>query len=406
MMKKNKILYIHQYFKTPEEPGGNRSFWFAQELIKNGYLVTMITSIAKQDKLINIRYIDGIKVIYIRNNYSNTMGISQRFLSFFRFMYKSSIIALKEKSVDLVMATSTPLSIGIPALVLKWFRRIPYFFEVRDLWPEVPIQMGALRNPLIRFLAISLEKTIYRNSTQIIALSPGMKSGILKYNIPPNKVSTIPNMSKIDVFYSRDKKRDLMSKFNLDQEVFYAIHFGSMGIANGLDYILDAAKIIQDNYQPKIKFLFAGKGRVENKLMKRCSDENISNVLFLGNFAMEETSEIVNIADCSIVTFKNIPILQTNSPNKLFDSLSAQKPIIVNSAGWTKDMVEENDCGAYVNPEDPSELANLLIKWSNSREEVLRMGKNARKLAEEVYDKTILTKNFIKLVSKHFEKNN
>ena len=145
------ILYIHQYFLTPQEPGGTRSYWLAQELIKNGHQVAMLTSSAKFQEEIKELNIDGIKVIYVKEDYDQNMSITRRLKAFVKFMYKSSMIGMQQKNIDLVIATSTPLTIGIPALVLKWFKKIPYIFEVRDLWPEVPIQMGAIKNKWIIF---------------------------------------------------------------------------------------------------------------------------------------------------------------------------------------------------------------------------------------------------------------
>lgn len=139
------ILYIHQYFVTPQEPGGTRSYWLAQELIKNGHKVTMLTSSTKFSEDVKKMNIDGIEVIYVKEDYDQNMSIARRLKAFLKFMYKSSIIGLKQKDADLVIATSTPLTIGIPALVLKWFNKKPFIFEVRDLWPEVPIQMGAIK---------------------------------------------------------------------------------------------------------------------------------------------------------------------------------------------------------------------------------------------------------------------
>src|SRR5690606_10884959 len=132
----------------------------------------------------------------------------------------------------------------------------------------------------------------------------------------------------------------------------------------------------------------------------------LDNVKFLGRHPMKVVSEIVNICDCSIVPFSNVPILYTNSPNKFFDSLSAGKAIIVNSAGWTKDIVEENNCGLFVDPDNPLDLASALIKMSNSTDWVLQMGKNSRRLAEEVYDKSILCKQFVRVIEENYKASN
>ncbi len=140
------ILYIHQYFVTPQEPGGTRSYWLAQELIKNGHKVTMLTSSSKFSEDIKVVNIDGIEVVYIKEDYDQNMSVSRRLKAFLKFMYKSSVVGLKQKDIDLVIATSTPLTIGIPALILKWFKKKPFVFEVSDLWPEVPIKIGAIKN--------------------------------------------------------------------------------------------------------------------------------------------------------------------------------------------------------------------------------------------------------------------
>lgn len=155
------IVYIHQYFKTPKEPGGTRSYWIAQELIKNGHQVTMITAGSNQTEKRKEVIVDGIKVIYLKEAYSQDMSIATRLKAFLGFVWKSITEARKQKNIDLVIATSTPLTIGVPALVIKWLNKTPYVFEVRDLWPEVPIQMGAFKNPIITKLLRWFEKTIY-----------------------------------------------------------------------------------------------------------------------------------------------------------------------------------------------------------------------------------------------------
>src|SRR5690606_31256826 len=283
------------------------------------------------------------------------MGILQRFKSFVRFMLISTKIAWDQPGVDMVVATSTPLTVGFPALILKWFKRIPYVFEVRDLWPEVPIQMRGLNNPVMQRFARWFEKTIYRNATHVIALSPGMQQGVTKH-IPISRTSMIPNMAKVTEFWPRQKNFQFMESLGLSRDTFKAIHFGSLGLANGAEYIIEAADLLKERGRTDIEIIFVGGGSTEQKLKEKAKKLGLDNVKFLGAFAMKETSEIVNLCDVSVVSFLDIPILYTNSPNKLFDSLSAGKPVIVNSRGWTKDLVEKEQCGFFVDPQRPQEL--------------------------------------------------
>lgn len=389
------ILYIHQYFVTPQEPGGTRSYWLAQELIKNGHKVTMLTSSSKFSEDIKIVEIDGIEVVYIKEDYDQNMSVSRRLKAFLKFMYKSSVVGMKQKDIDLVIATSTPLTIGIPALILKWFKKKPFVFEVRDLWPEVPIQMGAIKNSWTIKTTRLLEKVIYKNASRVIALSPGMQAGVVKY-IPKEKTSMIPNMAKMDEFWPRGKNDQLMEKLGLKKDSFKIVHFGSLGLANGAQTIVESAKLL--NNREDIEFLFVGGGSTEKDLIEEVEKSNLKNVKFLGKFPMTDVSEIVNFSDVSMISFLDIPILYTNSPNKLFDSLSAGKPIIVNSAGWTKDIAEKYHCGFYVNPNRPEELAQKVLYLKDNPELVKEMGQNARKLAETVYDKSILCKKFVEVI--------
>ncbi|WP_330745530.1 glycosyltransferase family 4 protein [Chryseobacterium sp. CP-77] len=389
------ILYIHQYFVTPQEPGGTRSYWLAQELIKNGHKVTMLTSSSKFSEDIKVVNIDGIEVVYIKEDYDQNMSVSRRLKAFLKFMYKSSVVGWKQKDIDLVIATSTPLTIGIPALLLKWFKKKPFVFEVRDLWPEVPIQMGAIKNSWTIKTTRLLEKTIYKNASRVIALSPGMQDGVVKY-IPKEKTSMIPNMAKMDEFWPRGKNDQLMVNLGLKKDSFKIVHFGSLGLANGAHSIIESAKLLKD--REDIEFLFVGGGSTEQDLVDEVEKNNLKNVKFLGKFPMTDVSEIVNFSDVSMISFLDIPILYTNSPNKLFDSLSAGKPIIVNSAGWTKDIAEKYHCGYYVNPNHPGELVEKVLYLKDNPEVVRSMGQNARKLAETVYDKSILCKKFVEVI--------
>jgi len=389
------ILYLHQYFHTPYQAGSTRSYWIAQELIKNGHKVTMLTMNSKIYTKTERVEIDGIDVIYLDVSYKGG-NFWQRLKAFLKFVFKSIPVALREKDVDFVIATSTPLTIGIPALIMKWFKRKPYLFEVRDLWPEVPIQMGGLKNIFLIKMALFLEKIIYKNSMHIVALSPGMYDGVIDRKIPKNKVSMIPNMSKIDAFWQREKKVGLAENLGLKADTFKVVYFGSMSLANGMHYIIDAAKILKD--EKNVEFMFLGRGSSEPELRERCENENITNAKFLGSVPMEELSEIVNLCDVSLTTFQNIPILATNSPNKLFDSLSAGKAIIVNSPGWTKDLAEENNCGYFVDPENPKDLADKILHLKSNPQLCEEMGSNARILAETTYDKSILCKKFADLV--------
>lgn len=393
-----KILYIHQYFKTPKQYGATRSYWISQSLIAKGHKVTMLCSdpLGEIQKGIERVHVDGIDVIYIKVPYDQKMSVFRRLLAFIIFMFRSARVAFQEKNIDLVFASSVPLTIGFPALLLKKFKKIPYFFEVRNLWPEVPIQMGALNNKLVKKIAIWFEKTIYKNALHIIALSPGIVEGVMKRNIPPSKISMIPNMSKIDNFGNRPPDFKIGDKYGLKKDSFKVIYFGAMGIANGLNYIIKAIELLENDQN--IEFILIGRGALKTSLEEKCNSMGLKNVYVLEGLPMKELSEIVNICDVSLVTYSNIPVFETHSPNKLFDSFSAGKPVITNTPGWIKGLVTDNNCGLFANPEKSEDLVKQILFLKENPEKCILMGKNSRKLAETKFDKSILCEEIVNTI--------
>ncbi len=401
-----KILYIHQYFKSPQEPGGTRSYWFSKELIKRGHDVVMITSTNKFHKEPCRTNIDGIDVIYVKNEYNNFMSPLRKVVSFVNFMFKSINTASKESDIDIVYATSTPLTVGGIALWLKFRKGWKYIFEVRDLWPEFPIQIGAIKNRLLIKILRLFEKKIYQKSEFVVALSPGMEEGVIAAGIAEKKVCVIPNMSKPDEFFPHEPSLEIIERFGIKMDKFNIIHFGSMGKANGLSYIIDTAKLASNQGVEDVNFIFMGDGATLPILESMVAKYGIENVQFLGNHNMKIVSEIVNCCDASITSFLNLPILQTNSPNKLFDSLSAGKPIIVNSAGWTKDLVEKENCGCYVDPLNPQDFLDKIIEIKDNKELLERWGVNSRRLSETVFNRKILSAQMADVVETIGKSNN
>lgn len=384
------ILYVHQYFVTPNEPGGTRSYWISQELIKRGHHVTVITSSKVKGEKVQHKNVDGIDVIYIYNPYSNYMGAVKRILSFIKFMFKAICVGRKQKNIDVVFATSTPLTVGGVAIALKWLKGWKYVFEVRDLWPEGLIQEG-ITNPIIVWGLRTLERMSYHKAEHVIALSPGMKEGVLKVGTKDGECSMIPNMSKPDKFYPHEPNQDIIKEFCIDMSKFNLIHFGAMGFDNHLEYIVEAAHLAQEQGYADLNFIFLGDGSTKPTMVELSKEYGLKNVQFLGNHNMAVVSEIVNCCDASIVSFQNIPILATNSPNKLFDSLSAGKPIIVNSAGWTKDLVEKECCGFYVHADYPQQLIDKINEVKDNKELLDAWGRKSRELSLTTFDKKILS---------------
>lgn len=398
-----KVIYFHQYFNTPKNGGGIRSYEFAKRLIQRGHRVTIVCG--GDHKRFNLSPtkkrdiyrgdIDGIDVIQISLPYSNKDNLIKRTKTFLLFAWAGIRIALKE-DYDLLFATSTPLTAGIPGIFAKIFRKKKFIFEVRDLWPELPKALG-LKNPFALWGMNILEWLSYHFSDACIGLSPGICEGIKKRSQPNKPVAMIPNGSDLDIF-SPGKRSNLQLKGIAPTDTV-AVFAGAHGVANGLDAILDAAKVLKQRNCNDIKLIFFGDGKLKPALVERAHNEGLANCLFFDPVSKTELNEIVASADIGLMVLANIPAFYYGtSPNKFFDYISAGLPILNNYPGWLADMIRENDCGVVVAPNNPEAFADGLIKLRNAPELRKRYAQNSRALAESKFDRNKLGRQFVDLL--------
>ncbi|MCW2921751.1 MAG: glycosyl transferase group 1 [Thermoleophilia bacterium] len=342
--------------------------------------------------------LDGMQLILLGGYYTNHLPDWRRAWQFLRVMLRASLLRrLPNGRPDVVVATSTPLTIGVPGWILARRYGVPFVFEVRDLWPEAPIQLGVLRNPILQRIARRMERFLYRRADAIIPLSPGMERGVIAAGADPMKVVTIPNASDTDLFDPALRDRALLDRYDIADR-FVAVHAGMMGEANGLDYVLDAARVLHERGDTSIAILVIGEGGTRPRLLERAAQLGLDNIHFPGSVVKSELGAIVSSCDAGIVSFADYPVLATNSPNKLFDALAAGLPCVVNSDGWTRPLVEQHDAGCYVDVREPAQLADALQRLQRDEALRTRQGANARRLAEDVFARDRLAARFCDLL--------
>jgi len=396
-----KILYFHQHFKTPETGGGTRSYEFAKRLIAEGHEVTMVCgSYVKFDlqptgkRNIYRGTVDGIDVIQLDLPYANRDSITKRSITFLKFSLAGIKIAFKE-DYDLLFATSTPLTAGIPGIFMKWFgkKKQKFVFEIRDLWPELPKALG-MKNPFLLWGMGILEKLSYRKADACIGLSPGICEGIKKRAQENKKITMIPNGSDVDLFYKG--ARENLSLEGIKPTDTLAIFTGAHGIANGLDTVLDAARVLKLKGREDIKIAFIGDGKLKPELIKRAAREELTNCTFYDPVPKTELTEIMASADIGLMVLKNVPAFYYGtSPNKFFDYISAGLPILNNYPGWLADMIQEYRCGEVVEPNNSEYFAEALIKMADSPNLREEYGNNSRNLAEKEFNRDVLAHKFV-----------
>ena len=395
-----RILYVHQFFATRESSLGLiRSYEFSRRWVEQGHEVTIITSSSRlpesfSEKRMCDGEIDGIRIRSIRVPYSNYMGYARRMWSFATFMFGASWLAATAGKHDVVFATSTPLTVGIPGWIASLVSGTPFVFEVRDLWPEAAIQMGAIgRFGPVGVIGKWLERFLYHRAHDVIALSPGMAAGVVREGVPCERVHMVPNSSDLDLFTPGPKDSGFSRKHGLAHK-FVVGYAGAIGPSNDLEgNIPVAAKTLLERGRDDIVFVIAGDGKSKPELEARTAD--MPNVKLIGSLPKSEVPKLTRTSDALLVLFADKPILATNSPNKFFDGLATGRPMIVNSNGWTRELVEDNAAGLYFPANNGVALADALERLADNPAERKRLGANARSLAETQFARDILAEKVL-----------
>jgi glycosyltransferase involved in cell wall biosynthesis len=381
-----KIIYLHQYFRKPEEGGAVRSYYLAKALVEQGHQVELITAY-NQKKRQTIDY-EGITIHYLPIYYDNSLGFVGRAWAFLRYFWQSFWLARQIKQADLVYAASVPMTVGITAILLKKFKKIPFCFEVGDLWPQAPIDLGFIRNYWLKKLLFWLEQQIYRQAKQVVVVSPSIAEAVAKI-APQKPILLIPNIADTNFFVPSTKNIPLMQKLGLENK-FVVAYFGAVAYANHLEYLLKIAEYGQNNPHLQVHFLIIGVGGRLPEIQKQAQALQLKNLRFFPLLDKPALLELLTVVDAGYVSFLNQPILETCSPNKFFDSLAAGKLLISNVKGWLQTLVEDNQAGFYADPEKPAEFWQKIQAFLNDPSLLQTYQKNARKLAEAQFSRQVL----------------
>jgi glycosyltransferase involved in cell wall biosynthesis len=387
-----RIVYLHQYFNTPAMAGGTRSYEMARRLVAAGHEVNLVTTwrgpTGEQRWFTTTEA--GITVHWLPVPYDNRMSFARRMWAFLRFALGGARRAASIRS-DVVFATSTPLTIVLPGYYAARRQRIPLIFEVRDLWPAVPIAMGILKNPVLIRLALRLERLAYTHATRIVALAPGMKQAIVQSGKPEQHVSVIPNGCDFDVFDETVGDPVVPPKPGLT--IVYA---GSMGLANGVEFIPRLAAALREHSLPQsVNFYLIGDGQDRGRAEHEARQLRVlhDSVFFLGRLPKHEVSRWLRAADATVMTYAGPEVVYRDSvSNKFFDSLAAGKAVLANFRGFSTLTATAAGAG-FILSSDAREAARQLCSIIDSPGALEKAGRAARELGRRRFSRDQLAQD-------------
>lgn len=402
-----KVVYLHQYFNTANVAGSTRSYEFARRLVRDGHEVHIVTSertASSSRKSWNVSELEGIQVHSITQPYNNSMSPRERIKAFLAFAWHASRLARSLRG-DVVFATSTPLTIVLPALAATFGRRTPFVMEVRDLWPSVPIAMGYLRNPVARLAARWLERLAYRRSSKIVALSQGMAEGVEEAGGHSSKITVIPNMSDTVRFQAKSTEDSwFYERYPQLANRPFVVYTGTFGRVNGVDYMARLASSYQ-LIDPDLAFVSMGEGAEREHVVSTAESLGVLDKNFFVFDPIPKKDLPRVLAEAVACSSWVVPVreLEANSANKLFDAFAAGRPMLINHGGWQQELLETSGAGLALSATDIPSAAQRLSQ--HIRDEVWL--ENARgasgRLGRERFEVEKLYQSFVGVLIAAFD---
>ena len=406
------ILLIHQYFKESDVTGGARFNEMTRVWKEQGHHITVLagdldgqSSFKREEykkKLITEKQQEGIRVFRCNVSKSYNKNFLGRLWGYFSFVFSSTYAGLfKAKDrYDLILVTSPPLFVGITAYILSIFKKVPFVFEIRDLWPESAIDTGILKNKSIIKFADWFEGFMYRKAKLINVLTPAFRKKLIENkNVAEDKIIMIPNAADFDMSEELLETFDTKA-FRKDkgwEDKFIITYVGAHGVANGLHQVLETAKKLCDT---NVFFVLVGDGMKKKMLTERAEKENIKNVLFYNPRPKKEVLKFVMASNMGASILLKNDTFKTIYSNKTFDYMSCKKPILMVIDGVSRELVEKAGAGSFVEPENPEDFEQKIRYYLNNQQLLQAKGANGYRFAKENFDRFKLASNYSEQLEK------
>lgn len=368
-----KLLFLTDNFPPEVNAPANRTYEHCKEWVKAGVEVTVITCAPNfpkgqvypgyKNKLYQTEVIDGVKVIRVWSYITANEGFVKRILDYISFAFMAFIIGLFVKT-DLIIATSPQFFTAVSGSMLSFFKRKKWVFEVRDLWPESIIAVGAMkRNRAIRFFE-KLEKKLYQSADHIIVVTDTFKRKISERGISSEKISVYKNGANLELFKPQPKSINLEQKLSLQGKFVFA-YIGTHGMAHGLNFILKAIKPLESS-NPEMAFLFIGDGAEKINLLQQAKELELKNAVFVDSVSKKKVVEYLSLMDVALVNLRKSDTFKTVIPSKIFEAAAMEKPILLGLEGETQGIIEKYNAGVCYMPEDQDSFYKAVIQISTA----------------------------------------
>lgn len=399
-----RILFISDNFPPEVNAPATRTYEHCKEWVDKGVDVTVITCAPNfpqgkvyeghKNKWIQKDNLDGIRVIRVWSYISANKGMIRRTLDYLSFAFTSFVAGLFQKA-DVIIATSPQFFTTWSGFLLSKIKRKPWVFELRDLWPESIVAVGAIQNKKIINFLENIELGLYKSADIIVPNTQAFRENLISRNINADSIKVIPNGANLDLFTNGTVKKDLQADLKLEDK-FVVGYLGTHGLAHGLDFILESAAKVKD---PSIHFLFVGDGAEKNKLIVFAEDHYMKNVTFLPSIPKEEVPAYLEIFDVALVPLKKNDTFKTVIPSKIFEAAALHIPVLLGVEGEAQKLIEDYNAGICFEPENEKDFLDKLSLIKGDQELYENLARGGQKLAEK-FDRKILAEKMLNYIQK------
>ena len=399
------ILFLTHYFPPEVNAPASRTYENARRWVRDGHHVTVITCAPNHPKgIIYAGYKnrlwqwdekDGIRILRVKTYLSANKGFARRILNYLSYMISATVFCALVSKADRVVSTSPQFFCGLAGLLVSRIHRCPWVLEIRDLWPESIITVGAIQNRWIIRILEGIESFMYRKADHIVAVTHSFKKHICKRGIEANKITVITNGADLTLFQPGSKHNNVRDELGLKDE-FVVSFIGTHGMAHGLETVLKTAEMLRS--RKDIVFLLVGDGAERDNLLKSKNAMKLNNVIMLQQQPKERMPEFLAASNACMVLLKKSDLFKTVIPSKIFEAMAMERPIILGVDGESRKIIEDSGCGVFIEPENAEQLRDTIEKMSMNNAWTKSLGKAGFHFVRKHFSREYLSKKYVSLL--------
>jgi colanic acid biosynthesis glycosyl transferase WcaI len=389
------ILFLSHYFPPEANAPATRTFDHCRRWVAAGHQVTLITCAPNcpsgvvfegyRNAWLQRETVDGIRVLRVWTYLSPNKGFLKRITNYVSYLVAATLCAMTVRGVDVIVATTPQFFCGWAGVLCSWLLRCPLVLEVRDIWPESIVTVGAIKNPRMRRLLEWLEIKMYAAARRIVTVGDGYRSRLLDRGVPEEKIAVVPNGVDTRQFVPPPHFSALALESN-DERKFVCAYIGTVGMAHGLEVVLRAAEKLKQAGRTNVEFQIVGDGAERQELETEAKSLALDNIVFTGLIPKSRMPEMIAAADACLVHLKKAELFETVIPSKIFEIMAMNVPIVMGVPGQAQQIVVEPGAGLAMTPEDEDSLIAAIDAISANADAY----RNGRRYVARHFDRNVL----------------